>query len=81
MAQVSNYTQELRNRISPMVEKLFEDSSFYIMRLKKQEMVEYMVSLFGQFSYEEFKAIPESELRRRISKLLTLEAIAGTLNN
>ena len=74
-------TQELTNRISPIVEKLFEGSSFYIMRLKKPEMVEYMVSLFKNFSPEEFKDILDSELRRRILKLLTLEAVAGTLND
>ncbi|MDF5725097.1 MAG: hypothetical protein PUP91_32530 [Rhizonema sp. PD37] len=81
MQQVSNYTQELTNRISPIVEKLFEGSSFYIMRLKKQEMVEYMVSLFENFSPEEFKNILESELKSRILKLLTLEAVSGSLND
>ncbi|WP_306790385.1 hypothetical protein [Tolypothrix sp. FACHB-123] len=44
-------------------------------------MIEQLVSLFGKFSPEEFRAIPDYELTRRIDKLLVLEAVSGTLNN
>lgn len=81
MPEVSNYTQELTNRISPIVDGLFKGSSFYMVRLKKQEMIEQLVSLFGKFSPEEFRAISDYELTRRIKKLLTLEAVSGTLND
>jgi hypothetical protein len=81
MPDVSNYTQELTNRISPIVENLFKGSSFYMVRLKKQEMIENLVSLFGKFSPEEFRAITDYELTRRIKKILTLEAVSGTLND
>jgi hypothetical protein len=81
MPEVSNYTQELTNRISPIVDSLFKGSSFYMVRLKKQEMIEQLVSLFGKFSPEEFRAISDYELTRRIKKLLTLEAVSGTLND
>ncbi|MBR8837931.1 MAG: hypothetical protein DSM106950_28995 [Stigonema ocellatum SAG 48.90 = DSM 106950] len=81
MQEVSNYTQELTNRISAIVDKLFKGNSFYMVRLKKQERIEDLVSLFGKFSLEEFRAIPDHELTRRISKLLTLEAVSGTLND
>jgi hypothetical protein len=81
MQEVSNYTQELRNRISPIVEKLFKGSSFYTVRLKKQERIEDLVNLFGELSSEDFQAISNYELTRRIKKLLTLEAVSGTLND
>ena len=81
MQEVSNHTQELTKRISLIVDNLFKGSSFYMVSLKKQEMIEQLVSLFGKFSPEEFKAIPDYELTRRIKKLLTLEAVSGTLND
>ncbi|NEU71197.1 hypothetical protein PI95_001030 [Hassallia byssoidea VB512170] len=81
MQEVSNSTQEVFNRISPIVEKLFTNSNLYIERLNKQEMVEMLVNLFSKFSPEEMKAIPENELTRRIKKILTLEAVSGTLND
>lgn len=81
MQEVSNYTQELTNRISRIVENLFKGSSFYMVRLKKQERIKHLVNLFGKFSSEEFIAIPDDELTRRIDKLLVLEAVSGTLND
>ncbi|MBD2607179.1 hypothetical protein H6G81_22280 [Scytonema hofmannii FACHB-248] len=81
MQEISNYTQELFNRISPIVKKLFTNSNFYIDRLNEQEMVEMLVNLFGKFSPEEMKAISDNELSSRIKKILTLEAVSGTLND
>jgi hypothetical protein len=81
MQEVSNYTQELTDRISPIVEKLFKGSSFYTVNLKKTERIEDLINLFGELSPEEFRAIYEHELTRRIKKLLTLEAVSGTLND
>jgi hypothetical protein len=81
MQEISNYTQELFNRISPIVKKLFTNSNFYIDRLNEQEMVEMLVNLFGKFSPEEMNAISDNELSSRIKKILTLEAVSGTLND
>ncbi|KAF3885562.1 MULTISPECIES: hypothetical protein [Nostocales] len=81
MQEVSNYNQELTNRISPIVEKLFQGSSFYTVRLKKQERITDLVNLFGELSPEDFRTISEEELTSRIKKLLTLEAVSGTLND
>ncbi|KYC41359.1 hypothetical protein WA1_21895 [Scytonema hofmannii PCC 7110] len=81
MQEVSNYTQELTNRISPIVEKLFKGSSFYTVRLKKQKRIIDLVNLFGELLPEDFRAISEDKLTRRIKNLLTLEAVSGTLND
>jgi len=81
MQEISNYTQELFNRISPIVKKLFTNSNFYIDRLNEQEMAEMLVNLFGKFSPEEMKTISDNELSSRIKKILTLEAVSGTLND
>lgn len=81
MQEVANYHQELSNRISPIVEKLIKGNSLYQVKLNQREMIEMLVDLFGQFSSEEMRAIPEHELTRRIRKILTLEAVSGTLND
>ncbi len=81
MQEVKKENPELINRISPIVEKLIKSSSLYQVKLKKDEMIKMMVNLFGEFSEEEFKAIPDNELTRRIDKLLVLEAVSGTLND
>jgi len=81
MQEISNYTQERTNRISPIVDQLFKGNSFYMVRLKTTARIEDLVSLFGKFSPEEFRSIPDQELTRRISKILTLEAVSGTLND
>lgn len=40
-----------------------------------------LVDMFGQFSPKEIRTITEHELTRRIRKILTLEAVSGTLND
>jgi hypothetical protein len=81
MQEVSSYHQELTNRISPIVEKLFKSNSLYLVKLKKWEMMEMLVDLFGRFSPEEMRAIKDNDLTRRIDKILVVEAVSGTLND
>jgi len=79
--QLTDYQQELTERISHVVDKLFRGSSFYMVKLDQYEMTEMLIKLFSRFSPEEMRAIKEHDLTRRISKILTLEAVAGTLND
>ncbi|MBD2568389.1 hypothetical protein [Anabaena lutea] len=79
--QLTDYQQELTERISHVVDKLFRGSSFYMVKLDQYEMTEMLIELFSRFSPEEMRAIKEHDLSRRISKILTLEAVAGTLND
>ena len=81
MQEVSSYHQELTNRISPIVEKLFKSNSLYLVKLKKWEMMEMLVYLFGRFSPQEIRAIKDDDLTRRIDKILVLDAVSGTLND
>ncbi len=81
MQEVSNYTQELTDRISPIVDKLFKTNSLYLVKLKRWEMLEMLVELFGEFFPEEMRAIKDEDLTRRIDKILVLEAVSGTLND
>ncbi|MEO1428450.1 MAG: hypothetical protein AAFV71_05160 [Cyanobacteria bacterium J06633_8] len=81
MQEVKKENPELINRIKPIVEKLIKENSLYQVKLKRDEMVKMLVDLFASFSEEEFEAIPDNELIRRIKKLLTLEAVSGTLND
>jgi uncharacterized protein YfkK (UPF0435 family) len=79
--QLTDYQQELTERISHVVDKLFRGSSFYMVKLDQYEMTATLIELFSRFSPEEMRAIKEHDLTRRISKILTLEAVAGTLND
>lgn len=81
MQEISSQRDVLVGRILPIVEKLFRDNNLYQLKLDKQEMVEMLVNMFGQFSLEEMKDITEHELTRRINKILVLEAVSGTLND
>lgn len=81
MQEVSSYHQELINRISPIVEKLFKTNSLYLVKLKRRDMIEMLVDLFGKFSSEEMQAIKDDDLTDRIDKILVLEAVSGTLND
>ncbi len=78
MPEVTNYHQELSNRVSLIVEKLIKGNSLYQVKLNQQEIIEMLVELFGQLSPEEMRAITEHELTRRIDKILVLEAVSGT---
>ncbi|MEA5618778.1 hypothetical protein VB711_13150 [Cronbergia sp. UHCC 0137] len=79
--QLTDYEKELTERISDVVDKLVRGSSFYMVKLDQHEMTEMLIKLFSRFSPEEMRAIKEHDLTRRISKILTLEAVAGTLND
>ncbi|MDF5736849.1 MULTISPECIES: hypothetical protein [unclassified Nostoc] len=81
MQEVSSYHQELTNRISPIVDNLFKSNSLYLVKLKKWEMIEMLVDLFGKFLLEEMRAIKDDDLTRRIDSILVLEAVSGTLND
>jgi hypothetical protein len=79
--QLADYQQELTERISHVVDKLFRGSSFYIVKLDQHEMTEMLIKLFSRVSPEAMREIKEHDLTRRIGKILTLEAVAGTLND
>jgi predicted HAD superfamily phosphohydrolase len=66
MQEVYNHTQELFNRIFPIVETLFKSNNLYNIKLDKEEMIEMLIDLFRRLSPEEMKAIKETELIDRI---------------
>jgi hypothetical protein len=81
MQELSNQNIELTNRISPIVEKLFNSNSLYVVKLKRREIVEMLVKLFGEFTPDEMRAIKDEDLSARIDSILVLDAISGTLND
>lgn len=81
MQGIKNENNQFLERISPIVNQLFKSNSLYQTRLKKEEMLEMLVNLLSKFSPEEFTAISDYQLTRRIKKFLTLEAVSGTLND
>ena len=81
MQEVFSYHQELINRISPIVENLFQGNSLYQVKLNQREMTQMLVELFGKFSPEEMSEIKDDDLTDRIDSILVLEAVSGTLND
>ncbi len=81
MQEIKKENSELINRIKPVVEKLIKENSLYQVKLKKDEMVKMLVDLFGKFSSEEFAAIKDNDLIKRIDSILVIEAVSGTLND
>lgn len=81
MAEVVSCYQELRERIAPIVERLFQGNSLYVVRLKQREMVQMLVELFAKFTPEEMRKIKDHDLQERIDSILVLEAVSGTLND
>lgn len=81
MREVASYHQELGERIAPIVEKLFQGNSLYVVRLKQREMIEMLVELFAEFTPEEMRQIEDNDLKERIDSILVLEAVSGTLND
>lgn len=81
MYEVSQEKDIFLVRISLIVNRLIDSNSFYQEKLDKNEIVPDLVNLFKQFSPEEFATIADEDLTRRINRILTLEAVAGTLND
>ena len=81
MYEVSQDKDIFLVRISLIVNKLIDSNSFYQEKLDKNEIVPDLVNLFKQFSPVEFATIADEDLTRRINRILTLEAVAGTLND
>ena len=57
--QLTDYQQELTERISHVVDKLFPGSSFYMVKLDQYEMTEMLINLFSRFSPEAMRGIKE----------------------
>lgn len=68
-------------RVSKITEKLLDGRNLYQERLDRDEMIEYMLDLFDDFSAEESEAVDDEELIDRIDSILVLHAVSGTLND
>ncbi|NET56808.1 MAG: hypothetical protein F6K47_11785 [Symploca sp. SIO2E6] len=69
-------------RISRIVENLMEKETWYREKLDRGEMVNYVSGLIEEYlSTEELQEIDDEDLSDRIRKVLTLEAVSGTLND
>ena len=69
-------------RISRIVENLMDKETWYREKLDRGEMVNYVSGLIEEYlSPEELQEIDDEDLSDRIRKVLTLEAVSGTLND
>ncbi|MUG95537.1 hypothetical protein F7734_25515 [Scytonema sp. UIC 10036] len=82
MYEVSSDKNKLSNRISPIVEQLFQENILFRERLNKDEMIQLVSNLLLEnFSIEQLKAIDDDDLKERIDGVLVIEAVSGTLND
>lgn len=73
---------EVLNRISPIVDTLFQNHSFLNEKLDKHEMIYFLVNtLMRKYSGEQIQTINDEDLKGIIEGLLLIEAVAGTLND
>lgn len=73
---------EVINRISPIVENLFQHHSLLIEKLDKQEIIYFLVNmLMRKYSGETIQTINDDDLKNITEGLLVIEAVAGTLND
>ena len=68
-------------RVSKITENLLDGRSLYQERLERNEMMEYMLNLFDDFSAEESETVDDEELIDRIDSILVLHATSGILND
>jgi len=82
MTQSTIEKDALTARISRIVENLMEKETWYREKLDLGEMVNYVFGLIEEYlSTEELQEIDDEDLSARIRKVLTLEAVSGTLND
>lgn len=81
MYEVSESKDVFLARISPIVDSLFKNNSFFQEKLDKTEIVQHLTDLFKKLSLEEFTAIDNDDLTKRINFLMLVEATAGMLND
>jgi len=68
-------------RIANIVETLFRDREFLRDRLDRVKSTQEMIDIFGKFSPEELQAISDNDLTKRINNILTVDSVAGMLND
>ena len=81
MYEVSQEQDIFLVRIAPIVNDLFESNSFFQKKLDKTEIVQHLIDLFKKYSLEEFTAIDNEDLTRRINFVMVVEATAGMLSD
>ncbi len=81
MYEVSQEQDIFLVRIAPIVNDLFESNSFFQEKLNKTEIVQHLIDLFKKYSLEEFTAIDNEDLKRRINFVMVVEATAGMLSD
>lgn len=73
---------ELINRISPMIDTLFQKYSLSNEKLDRQEMIYFLANmLMRKYSDEQIQTINNEDLKDMIEGLLLIEAVAGALND
>ncbi|WP_009633094.1 hypothetical protein [Synechocystis sp. PCC 7509] len=81
MYEVSQEKDIFPVRISPIIDTLFANNSFFQERLDKNDMSQHITNLFKKLSAEEFINIDNQDLKDRIDGMLVINATAGILND
>ena len=79
MYEVSQEKDIFLVRISPIIDTLFTNNSFFQERLDKNDMNQHITKLFKKLPVEEFIAIDNKDLNDRVDGLLVISATAGML--
>ena len=68
-----------RLRITPIVNRLMKEREVYREEFDTTEIAEFLITEMEYIPLEKFMAIPDEDLTKRLSGLMTLELISGML--
>lgn len=81
MLSIDIQKESISKRIEEFVKILMAERSIFREELDYDESVKLLVRIFSEnFSLEEFNAISDESLKKRCSRIMVTEAVAGTLN-
>jgi len=70
-----------RIRIAKTVDRLMKESNVFREELKRDSIVEFLISIMQRFSPEEFLGIEDADLKKRLGRLMALDMLSKLLDD
>lgn len=80
MTQVTNH-QANSQKLTQIVETLIDNNPIYQENLDRQETIQMINQSFNPVAIPDLNSISESELTKRIKRILSLHLVSGMLND
>ncbi len=70
-----------RIRLKPFVERKIAGDKIYLEKFNPEGWIEYLVRTMASIPLEQFITIADDDLKGRIGRLMSLQLVAGMLND